>query len=102
MANSSTTKKIRQVSDGTLHVGIDLGLEKNWAVVINERAERVDRFSFSSDRGGYEYFLARVEKVRQKQQAMKIQVGMEPTNYFWKLLAWELEEKEIVYHLVNA
>jgi transposase len=83
-------------------VGIDLGLEKNWVVVINEQAERVDRFSFSSDRGGYDYFLERVEKMRQKQQALGIQVAMEPSNYFWKLLAQELEEKEIPYHLVNA
>jgi transposase len=101
MSNSSTTKKIRQVLGGTLHVGIDLGLEKNWAVVMNERGERVDRFSFGSDRGGYEYFLVRVEKVRQQQKATEIQVAMEPTNYFWKLLAQELEEKEMVYHLVN-
>ncbi len=27
---------------------------------------------------------------------------MEPTNYFWKLLAQEAEEKQIPYHLVNA
>ncbi len=27
---------------------------------------------------------------------------MEPSNYFWKLLARELEEKKITYHLVNA
>jgi transposase len=83
-------------------VGIDLSLEKNWAVMINERAERVDRFSFSSDRGGYEYFLARMEKVRQKQHATGIQIAMEPTNYFWKLLAQELEGQEMSYHLVNA
>jgi transposase len=83
-------------------VGIDLSLEKNWAVVINERAERVDRFSFSSDRGGYDYFLERVERMRQKQQATGIQIAMEPTNYFWKLLAQELEGQEILYHLVNA
>ena len=102
MSNSSTTKELRQAPAGTLHVGIDLSLEKNWAVVINERAERVDRFSFSSDRGGYEYFLERMEKVRQKQKATEIQVAMEPTNYFWKLLAQELEGKEIPYHLVNA
>jgi hypothetical protein len=36
MSNSSTTKKLRQVPGGILHVGIDLGLEKNWAVMINE------------------------------------------------------------------
>lgn len=102
MSNSSTTKKIRQVPGGILHVGIDLGLEKNWAVMINERAERVDRFSFSSDRGGYNYFLERVEKMRQQQQAVGIQVAMEPTNYFWKLLAQELEGQQLPYHLVNA
>ena len=27
---------------------------------------------------------------------------MEPSNYFWKLFAKELEEKKIPYHLVNA
>jgi transposase len=27
---------------------------------------------------------------------------MEPINYFWKLLARELEEKKITYHIVNA
>ncbi len=27
---------------------------------------------------------------------------MEPTNYFWKLLARELEEQQIPYRLVNA
>lgn len=102
MSNSSTSKKLRQDPSGILHVGIDLGLEKNWVVVINERAERVDRFSFSSDRGGYDFFLERVERVRQKQQASQIWVAMEPSNYFWKLLARELEEKEIPYHLVNA
>lgn len=102
MSNSSTTKKLTQVQSGMLHVGIDLGLEKNWAVVIDERAERVDRFSFASDCRGYDYFLERVEKLRQKQTARGIQVAMEPTNYFWKLLAQELEEKEIPYHLVNA
>jgi len=69
MSNSSTTKKLRQVPSETLHVSIDLGLEKNWVLAINERAERVDRFSFASDRGGYNFFLERVERVRQKQQA---------------------------------
>jgi hypothetical protein len=43
-----------------------------------------------------------MEKVRQKQQAAGIQVAMEPTNYFWRLLAQELEGQEMPYHLVNA
>lgn len=102
MSNSSISKKLRQVQWATLHVGVDLALEKNQVVVINEKAERLDRFSFAADRGGYDYFLQRVEKVRQKYQASGFVVAMEPSNYFWKLLARELEEKGITYHLVNA
>jgi len=102
MSNSSTSNKLRQVQPGTLHVGVDLALEKNMVVVITDKAERLDRFSFPQDRGGYDYFLRRVESVRQKHHASAIVVAIEPTNYFWKLLARELEEKEITYHLVNA
>jgi hypothetical protein len=43
-----------------------------------------------------------MEKLRQKQKAAGIWVAMEPTNYFWKLLARELEEQAIPYRLVNA
>jgi transposase len=102
MSKSNTSKKLRQVQPGTLHVGVDLALEKNVVVVINEKAERLDRFSFPQNRGGYDYFLQRVEVVRQKHHAPAFVVVMEPTNYFWKLLARELEEEKITYHLVNA
>jgi transposase len=102
MSKFSTSNKLRQVQPGSLHVGVDLALEKNMVVVINEKAEQLDRFSFPQDRGGYDYFLRRLEGVRQKHQASAIVVAMEPTNYFWKLIARELEEKKILYHLVNA
>ena len=96
MSQSNTARQLRQVQPGTLHVGVDLALEKNMVV------EQLDRFSFPQNRGGYDYFLRRLEGVRQKHQASAIAVAMEPTNYFWKLLARELEEKKIPYHLVNA
>ena len=102
MSKSSTSRAVMQVEPRVLHIGVDLGLEKNAVVVIDERAQGVDRFSFSQDRSGYDYFLQRVEMLRQKQQASSFAVAMEPTNYFWKLLARELEGKEIPYHLVNA
>ena len=102
MSKSSTSRAVMQVEPRVLHIGVDLGLEKNAVVVIDERAQGVDRFSFSQDRSGYDYFLQRVEMLRQKQQASSLAVAMEPTNYFWKLLARELEGKEIPYHLVNA
>ncbi len=102
MSKSNIARQLAQVQPRTLHAGVDLALEKNVVVVINEKAERLDHFSFPQDRGGYDYFLRRLEGLRQKYQASEVVVAMEPSNYFWKLLARELEEKKITYHLVNA
>jgi transposase len=102
MSKSNIARQLAQVQPGTLHVGVDLALEKNVVVVINDKAQRLDRFSFPQDRGGYDYFLQRLAGLRQKHQAAQVVVTMEPSNYFWKLLAGELEEKEVPYRLVNA
>jgi len=102
MSKSNIARQLAQVQPGTLHAGVDLALENNVVEVINEKAERLDRFSFPQDRGGYDYFERRLEGLRRKNQASEVVVAMEPTNYFWKLLAQELEEKKVIYHLVNA
>lgn len=102
MTKSNIARQFRQVQPGTLHVGVDLALEKNVVVVINEKGQRLDHFSFPQDRGGYDYFLRRVGELCRKHQAPGVVVAMEPSNYFWKLLAKELEEKRMSYRLVNA
>lgn len=102
MSQSNIDRPFAQGPSGTLHAGVDLALEKNVVVVVNEKAQRLDHFSFPQDRGGYDYFLRRLESLRQKHQAANVVVAMEPTNYFWKLLARELEEKQQTYRLVNA
>lgn len=102
MTKSNIARQNVQDQPGTLHVGVDLALGKNVVVVINEKGQRLDRFSFPQDRGGYDYFLQRLEGLRQKQRASRFVVAMEPSNYFWKLLAQELEQRRIPYRLVNA
>jgi transposase len=101
MSNNSTSAGIRQVQPGCLHVGVDLALEENMVVILDERAKRLDRFKFPQDRGGYDYFFQRMEGVRQRNNAMAVALSMEPTNYFWKLLAQEAEVRQISYRLVN-
>ena len=84
-------KKLAQVKPGTLFVGVDLGLDRNVAVVINEGGRRLAKFAFPHTHDGYAYFRRRLEKVQRHHQAPTTLVGMEPTNYLWKLLAAELE-----------
>jgi transposase len=95
-------KKLAEVKPGTLYVGVDLALDRSDAVVLTERAERLDRFGFPNNRDGYDYFHRRVGTLRERQQAPAVLVGMEPTNYFWKLLASDLEQRQVSYRLVNA
>ena len=95
------TKKLANVKPGTIYVGVDMGLENNVAVMLGERAEQLGRFRFPNERDGYDYFQCRIERQREKQQAPAVLIGMEPTNYFWKLLATDLEQRGRAYRLVN-
>jgi transposase len=103
MSNSTLSKKLASVKPGTLFIGVDLALDRNVAVVLDERAEQLTRFGFPNDRDGYDYFYRRLEAVQERQQAPAVLVGMEPTNYFWKLLAADMEQQrpDYGYRLVN-
>ena len=103
MSNSTLSRKLASVKPGTLFVGIDLALDRNVAVVLSERAEQLSRFGFPNERDGYDYLYRRLEAIQVQQQAPAVLVGMEPTNYFWKLLAADIEQQrpDYGYRLVN-
>jgi transposase len=100
--SSTLTRKLTRVKPRTLYAGVDLALERNVVQVLSERAERLARFSFPNDRDGYDYFLHRLDKLKDHYQAPDVLVAMETTNYFWKLLATELEQRRVEYRLVNS
>jgi transposase len=103
MSNRTLPKKLASVKPGTVFVGVDLALDRNVAVVLTERAEQLSRFGFPNERDGYDYFYRRLDTIREQQQAPAVLVGMEPTNYFWKLLAADMEQHrpDHGYRLVN-
>jgi len=101
MSQRTLPKKLASVKPGTLFVGVDLALDRNVAVVVDAGARRLDRFRFDNDVEGYRYFHRRLRKVKEQHQAPAVLVGMEPTNYFWKLLATDLEVRQVAYRLVN-
>ena len=96
------SKRLAHVKPGSLFIGVDLGLDRNVAVVITERAQRLDKFSFPHDYLGYAFFRRRLNKLLEDHQAPELWVGMEPSNYYWKLLSAELERYQMPYRLVNS
>jgi transposase len=101
MSNSNIARRLAQAQPGTLHAGVDLALAENLVVVIDDYARKCVGFKFPQDADGYRYFLQKLEQVREKEGAKQVVVAMEPTNFFWKLLANHLEQQQRPYHLVN-
>jgi len=99
--SSTLPKKLASVKPGTLYAGVDLALDGNVVVVLDEGAQQLARFRFPNERGGYDFFYGRLERLRERHQAPEVLVGLEPTNYFWKLLAADMESHQYRYRLVN-
>ena len=103
MSQRTLSKKLSSHKPGTLYVGVDLALDHNVAVVLTERAQQLTRFRFPNERDGYDYFYRRLATLQQGHQAPAVLVGLEPTNYYWKLLATDMEQHQpdYRYRLVN-
>jgi transposase len=95
------SKRLACIEPGTLFVGVDLSLDDSVAVVLDGRAKPLGRFRFPNDMDGYSYFHRRLTAIQERQEAPAVLVGMEPTNYFWKLLASDLEQRHVPYRMVN-
>lgn len=97
----AVSRRLACIEPGTLFVGVDLSLDDSVAVVLDGRAKQLDRFRFPNDADGYRYFHRRLATAQDREQAPAVLVGMEPTNYFWKLLASDLERRQVPYRMVN-
>lgn len=94
--------KLAQMEPGTLFAGVDLAWDRNVTLIMDSQARQLHRSGFGNDADSYAYFCQRLETTRQRHDAPAVLVGMEPTNYFWKLLAAYLERRQVPYRLVNS
>lgn len=95
-------KNLSEVKPETLLFGTDLGKERNITVVLNTQAQQLARFGFPHNREGYDYLYRQMDRLKEEHGEVEVLVGMEPTNFFWKLLAADMEENQIPYRLVNS
>lgn len=101
--NYTQNKKISQVTEATLIVGVDIGSETNFARVFNWRGQELSKkvFRFSNSLEGFQSFLAHLNAYVTIAFAQQIIVGCEPTGHYWFNLARYLEENDIKLALVN-
>ena len=77
--------KIRQATEGTIVVGVDVGSEKNYARAFKGNGIEITRkaFCFANTLEGFKAFDEMVTKLTMPLAEKKIVVGMEPTGHYW-------------------
>ena len=88
---ATVAKKLASIKSGSLFAGADLGLDSLVVVVLDADGHRVDRFKTAHSQDGYQYLATRLARLIQQHQASGVWVGMEPTNYYWKLTKLRLK-----------
>lgn len=95
-------EKIRQVTDETIVVGVDIASETHYARVFDNRGIEFGRvFSFGSNREGFDQFSARVSKLMTDNGKTTVIIGAEPTGHYWFTFGAYLKEKGVRLVFVN-
>ena len=101
--NSTQNKKIEQVKETTLVIGIDIGSESHYARAFDWRGFEYSKkaFQFLNTDTGFEALLEWIEAIKVEKEKKEILVGMEPTGHYWFNLGVFLKEHDIRPVLVN-
>ncbi|MEG3072117.1 MAG: transposase [Candidatus Syntrophopropionicum ammoniitolerans] len=95
-------KKILQVTEKTLIVGVDIASETHYARAFDYRGIEVGKLlKFSNDAEGFGQFIAWVGSIEQKQCKNKVMIGMQPTGHYWFNIAQQLKDHNLKLVLVN-
>ncbi|MBO4725029.1 MAG: IS110 family transposase [Firmicutes bacterium] len=102
--NYTQNRKIEQVTDKTLVVGIDIGSITNFARAFDWRGMEVTKkvFRFNNDIEGFSAFCRWMEDLQQKAAKTQVIIGCEPTGHYWFPLARYLKKLKLKLVIVNS
>jgi transposase len=98
---TTVAKKLASIKPGSLFAGADLGLDSLVVVALDADGRRVDRFKTEHSQDGYRFLASRLGHLAEQHHANEVWVGMEPTNYYWKLVGTYLSQQHVPFRLVN-
>lgn len=100
--NYNQNKRIMQINEQTLIIGVDIAKEKHVARAQDFRGiEYGKTLYFSNDHRGFIEFYNWFNKLCAEHAKTNVIVGMEPTGHYWFCLAKFLREKGIKIAIVN-
>ncbi len=94
--------KIRQVTDTTMVIGVDIASEFHWARAFDWRGLELGKaVKFENSAEGFNFFLRWVSELTVEQKKDSVMVGLEPTGHYWFTLAAHLQGGDFKLVLVN-
>ena len=104
MKNSTRAKKLHQVSEHHLIIGVDIGSEKNYARAMNWRGEEYTKkaFFFPNNEKGFLLLIKWIEEIQARSGLTEVIIGCEPTGVYWLCFKQYLTKKGFKIVTVNT
>jgi len=101
--NSTQNKKIEQVKETTMIVGIDIGSDKHYFRAFNWRGIELTKkpVAFSNSMEGFNSFYNTITELMHKNNLKEVMVGIEPTGHYWFDLGQFMSDRKINFVMVN-
>jgi len=98
---NTAARKLKQVPEGYLIIGVDPHKKKHAAVAITKDLTIRDRFKPDNTREGLEFLLRRVRTDMVKSDCRGIMFAIETGGHYWRNIAYYLDEKGIPFRFIN-
>ena len=100
--NNTLNKKIEQVTNKTLIVGVDIGSEIHYARAILVRGYEVSKrpYRFENTDDGFSGFITWTYNLAIENKLTKIMIAVEPTGHYWFNFAEYLKKYDVQLVLV--
>jgi len=98
---NSAARKMKQVPEGYLIVGIDPHKKRHAAVAITQDFTVRDRFKFDNTREGLESVINRARLKMTNVGCRGVMFAIETGGHYWRNIAYFLDEKGIPFRFIN-
>ena len=100
--STTQNEKIRQVTETTMVIGVDIASEVHWARAFDWRGLELGKvIHFENSAEGFASFQNWASELSAKAGKDQAIVGLEPTGHYWFTLAASLKETPMKLVLVN-
>ncbi|MBM2825781.1 MAG: family transposase [Dehalococcoidales bacterium] len=98
---NSVARKLKQVPQGYLVMGIDPHKKRHAAVAITQDFTIKTKFKFDNTREGLEAMLSRGKSEMVKSCCPGVIFAIETGGHYWRNVAYFLSERDIPYRFIN-